>query len=74
VVGGPLEEAAKILAVCLERAAAVASQERRSSKLRLVEPGIVERRLDRCGGGTDRGHGCISSSCWEIQQTPHPPP
>jgi hypothetical protein len=57
MVGGPLKEAAQILAVRLERAPAVARQERRGSKLGLVEPGIVQRRLHRRVGGSDGGHG-----------------
>jgi hypothetical protein len=57
VVGGPLEEASQVLAVGLEGAAAVARQERRGSELRFVERRIVERRLHRRVGGSDRGHG-----------------
>jgi hypothetical protein len=57
MVSGPLEEAAQILAVRLEGAPAVARQERRGSELGLVECDIVERRLHRCVGGSDRVHG-----------------
>jgi len=55
MVGGPLEEAAQVVPVRLQGAAAVARQERRRRELRLVEPGIVERRLHRRTGGSDRG-------------------
>jgi hypothetical protein len=41
VVGGRLEEAAQVVPVRLEGAAAVARQERRRSELGLVKPGIV---------------------------------
>jgi hypothetical protein len=37
VVGGPLEEAAQVVAVRLKRAAAVAGKERDRSKLRLID-------------------------------------
>jgi len=57
MVGGPLEEAAQILAVRLESAPAVTRQERRGSELCLVECDIVERRLHRRVDGRDRGHG-----------------
>jgi hypothetical protein len=57
VVGGPLEEAAQVLAVGLKGTAAVARQERRRSELRLVEPSIGERRLQRrAGRETDGAH------------------
>jgi hypothetical protein len=39
VVGGPLEQAAQVTAVRVERPAAVAGKERDRSKLRLTEPG-----------------------------------
>ena len=37
VVGGPLEEAAQVVAVRLERPAAVTGKERDRSKLRLID-------------------------------------
>jgi len=37
VVGGPLEEAAQVMAVRVERPAAVAGKERDRSKLRLID-------------------------------------
>jgi hypothetical protein len=61
--GSGREEAAQVLAIRLEGAPAVARQERHGSKLGLIELGTVERRLHRRGVESDRGHGCISSSC-----------
>jgi hypothetical protein len=55
VVGGPLEEAAQVVAVRLERPAAVAGKERDRSKLRFIElepgPGHAYRRRCRLDGG-----------------------
>ena len=48
----PLEEAAEVVAVRLERAAAVAGQERGCSELRLVEAWaglLVRDQRGRCG-------------------------
>jgi hypothetical protein len=63
VVGGPLEEAAQVVAVRLERPAAVAGKERHRSKLRLIEleldPGLPERCRCRLDGG---GHSWSSLS------------
>lgn len=44
MVGGPLEEAAQVLAVCLEGSAAAARQERRRSELRFIA-GALEAGL-----------------------------
>ena len=58
VVGGPLKEAVQVLAVRLERPAAVAGKERDRGKLRLIDleldPGRPQRRGRRLNGG---GHG-----------------
>jgi hypothetical protein len=60
VVGGPLEEATKIVAVRVPRAAAVASQECNSGELRIVDDEVFPRQLDG-RRRLDRGHGCSSS-------------
>jgi hypothetical protein len=56
VVGCPLEVAAQIMAVRLQRPPAVASEERHRRQPRVVdiEPGAGS--LDRCGDGLDRAH------------------
>jgi hypothetical protein len=55
VVAGPLEEAAQVVAVRIERAAVVAGKERDRSKLRLINfvlgPGRPDRRRCRLDGG-----------------------
>jgi hypothetical protein len=47
VVGGPLEEAAQVVAVRLDRPAPVASKERKRSKLRLIDLELDPGRPDR---------------------------
>jgi hypothetical protein len=61
VVGCPLEEATEIVAVRVQRAAAVASQECNSCELRIVDDEVVPRHLDGRRCRLDRGHGCSSS-------------
>jgi hypothetical protein len=57
VVAGPLEEAAQVVAVGLERAAAGAGKERDRSKLRLINlelhPGRPDHRRYRLDGDHD---------------------
>src|SRR5919106_1622499 len=68
LVGGPLEEAAQVVAIRLERPAAVAGKERNRSELRFIElePGLGLSDRRRCR--LDGGHGW-SSLCWEDQPT-----
>jgi hypothetical protein len=68
-VGRPLEEPAQVVAIRVQRAPAVASQERNSGELRVIDDKVVARRLDCRRCRVDRGHGCSSSS-WENQPTP----
>jgi hypothetical protein len=56
-IGSPLEEAPQVMAVCLERSAAVAGEERRNSEVRFVRLDIGHalsksnhRGLDGCHG------------------------
>jgi hypothetical protein len=60
VVGGPLEEAAQVVAVRLERPAAVAGKERDRSKLRLIDLELDPGCPDRCRCRLDGGHGWSS--------------
>jgi hypothetical protein len=60
VVGGPLEEAAQVMAVRLERAAVVAGKERDRSKLRLINFVLAPGRPDRRHCRLDGGHGWSS--------------
>src|SRR5918995_6616452 len=57
LVGGPLEEAAQIMAVRLEGSAAVAGKERDRSKLRLINLELELGLPDRCHCRLDGGHG-----------------
>jgi len=61
VLGCPLEEATEIVAVRVQRAAAVASQECNSGQLRVVDDEVVPRHLDGRRCRLDRVHGCSSS-------------
>jgi hypothetical protein len=61
VVGCPLEEATQIVAVRVQRAAAVASQERKSGELHIVDDEVVPRHLDGRRCHLDAGHGYSSS-------------
>jgi hypothetical protein len=56
VVLGPLEEAAQVVAVRLERSAAVAGKERDRSKLRLIDLELDPGCPDRCRCRLDGGH------------------
>jgi hypothetical protein len=60
VVGSPLEEAAQVVAVHLERPAAVAGKERDRSKLRLIDVELEPGLPDGCRCGLDGGHGWAS--------------
>jgi hypothetical protein len=60
VVAGPLEEAAQVVAVRLERAAAAAGKERDRSKLRLINLVLGPGRPDRRRCRLDGGHGWSS--------------
>jgi hypothetical protein len=60
VVGGPLEEAAQVVAVRLERATAVAGKERDRSKLRLINLVLGPEPPDRRHCRLDGGHGWSS--------------
>jgi hypothetical protein len=69
----PLEEAAKILTVGVERAATVASEERNSGQLRLVDETVRLGTLDHrgCRVDADNGH---SSCSRKIKPSPHRQP
>jgi hypothetical protein len=60
VVGGPLEEAAQVVAVRLQRPAAVAGKKRDRNKLRLINLELDPGHPNRCRGRLDGGHGWSS--------------
>jgi hypothetical protein len=66
VVGRPLEEATQVMAVRLERASAVPSQERRGGQLGIVNRVVGLAVLDGRARQLDGGHGWSSCS-WEAQ-------
>jgi predicted metal-dependent hydrolase len=57
VIAGPLEEAAQVVAIRLERATAVTGKERDRSKLRLIDLDLEPGRPNRCRCRLDGGHG-----------------